>query len=187
MGKTARELLSRWGNFRHHDVETIREVLKARKMPVRFLPMRCSDEEGKGLWQAENCRIQDSGEQDKEIPEICVNSGKQYATLDEIEPEDTVVLVLGEHEAQSGEAASRAFLDLPEGQQKFFDAVAGRTSHIVTVILSGRPLDIRKIAEKSQAVLFVWRPGTMGAEAVVRLVYGEETPSGKLSVWNAPL
>lgn len=47
-----------------------------------------------------------------------------------------MVLVLGEHEAQSGEAASRAFLDLPEGQQKFFDAVAGRTSHIVTVILS---------------------------------------------------
>ena len=180
----SRELLSRWAIFgRYDDVETIREVLKARKMPVRFLP-ECEilTEEERRLWQAENCRIQDSGEQDKEIPEICVNSGKQYATLDEIEPEDTVVLVLGEHEAQSGEAASRAFLDLPEGQQKFFDAVAGRTSHIVTVILSGRPLDIRKIAEKSQAVLFVWRPGTMGAEAVVRLVYGEETPSGKLSV-----
>lgn len=93
-----------------------------------------------------------------------------------------MVLVLGEHEAQSGEAASRAFLDLPEGQQKFFDAVAERTSHIVAVIMSGRPLDIRKIAEKSQAVLLAWRPGTMGAEAVVRLVYGEETPSGKLSV-----
>ena len=90
--------------------------------------------------------------------------------------------MLGEHEAQSGEAASRAFLDLPEGQQKFFDAVAERTSHIVAVIMSGRPLDIRKIAEKSQAVLLAWRPGTMGAEAVVRLVYGEETPSGKLSV-----
>ena len=180
----SRELLSRWAIFgRYDDVETIREVLKARKMPVRFLP-ECEilTEEERRLWQAENCRIQDSGEQDKEKPEICVNSGKQYATLDEIEPEDTVVLVLGEHEAQSGEAASRAFLDLPEGQQKFFDAVAGRTSHIVTVILSGRPLDIRKIAEKSQAVLFVWRPGTMGAEAVVRLVYGEETPSGKLSV-----
>lgn len=117
----SRELLSRWAIFgRYDDVETIREVLKARKMPVRFLP-ECEilTEEERRLWQAENCRIQDSGEQDKEKPEICVNSGKQYATLDEIEPEDTVVLVLGEHEAQSGEAASRAFLDLPEGQQKF--------------------------------------------------------------------
>lgn len=92
-----------------------------------------------------------------------MNSGKQYATLDEIEPEDTVVLVLGEHEAQSGEAASRAFLDLPEGQQKFFDAVAGRTSHIVTVILSGRPLDIRKIAEKSQACPFCLETGNNGS------------------------
>lgn len=133
-------------------------------MPVRFLP-ECEilTEEERRLWQAENCRIQDSGEQDKEIPEICVNSGKQYATLDEIEPEDTVVLVLGEHEAQSGEAASRAFLDLPEGQQKFFDAVADRTSHIVTVILSGRPLDIRKIAEKSQACPFCLETGNNGS------------------------
>ena len=48
--------------------------------------------------------------------------------------------------------------------RSFFDAVAERTSHIVAVIMSGRPLDIRKIAEKSQAVLLAWRPGTMGAE-----------------------
>lgn len=73
----SRELLSRWAIFgRYDDVETIREVLKARKMPVRFLP-ECEilTEEERRLWQAENCRIQDSGEQDKEIPEICVNSG----------------------------------------------------------------------------------------------------------------
>ena len=175
------ELLSRWAIFgRHDDVETISEVLRDRKLPVRFVPgCEILTEEERRLWQADNCRIQGEEEQNKEMSGSC---GDQYADLEEIGPEDTVVLVLGEHEAQSGEAASRAFLDLPEGQQKFFDAVAERTSHIVAVIMSGRPLDIRKIAEKSQAVLLAWRPGTMGAEAVVRLVYGEETPSGKLSV-----
>lgn len=49
----------------------------------------------------------------------------------------------------------------------------------MTVILSGRPLDIRKIAEKSQAVLFVWRPGTMGAEAVVLLGVWRRDPIRK--------
>lgn len=162
------------------EFDKLNEVLRDRKLPVRFVPgCEILTEEERRLWQADNCRIQGEEEQNKEMSGSC---GDQYADLEEIGPEDTVVLVLGEHEAQSGEAASRAFLDLPEGQQKFFDAVAERTSHIVAVIMSGRPLDIRKIAEKSQAVLLAWRPGTMGAEAVVRLVYGEETPSGKLSV-----
>ena len=48
----SRELLSRWAIFgRYDDVETIREVLKARKMPVRFLP-ECEilTEEERRLW-----------------------------------------------------------------------------------------------------------------------------------------
>ena len=130
------ELLSRWAIFgRHDDVETISEVLRDRKLPVRFVPgCEILTEEERRLWQADNCRIQGEEEQNKEMSGSC---GDQYADLEEIGPEDTVVLVLGEHEAQSGEAASRAFLDLPEGQQKFFDAVAERTSHIVAVIMSG--------------------------------------------------
>ena len=40
------------------------------------------------------------------------------------------------------------FLIFRKVSRSFFDAVAERTSHIVAVIMSGRPLDIRKIAEK---------------------------------------
>ena len=40
--------------------------------------------------------------------------------LETITHEDTVVCVLGEHESQSGEAASRAFLTLPEEQQSAY-------------------------------------------------------------------
>ena len=43
-----------------------------------------------------------------------------------ITQEDTVVCVLGEHESQSGEAASRAFLTLPEEQQVLFEKIAER-------------------------------------------------------------
>ncbi|MFR6162047.1 MAG: hypothetical protein ACLUJR_02690 [Mediterraneibacter gnavus] len=103
------ELLSRWAIFgRHDDVETISEVLRDRKLPVRFVPgCEILTEEERRLWQADNCRIQGEEEQNKEMSGSC---GDQYADLEEIEPEDTVVLVLGEHEAQSGEARAGHFL-----------------------------------------------------------------------------
>ena len=54
------ELLSRWAIFgRHDDVETISEVLRDRKLPVRFVPgCEILTEEERRLWQADNCRIQ---------------------------------------------------------------------------------------------------------------------------------
>ena len=67
--------------------------------------------------------------------------------LETITHEDTVVCVLGEHESQSGEAASRAFLTLPEEQQVLFEKIAECTSNIVTVVIAGRPLDLRRISE----------------------------------------
>ena len=70
--------------------------------------------------------------------------------LEMINREDTVVCVLGEHESQSGEAASRAFLTLPEEQQRLFEKIVKRTDNIVTVIISGRPLD-REESQKIQS------------------------------------
>ena len=63
-----------------------------------------------------------------------------------------------------------------------FEKIAERTSNIVTVVIAGRPLDLRRISEKSKAVIMAWRPGTKGAEAIIEIVYGSITPSGKLSV-----
>ena len=71
---------------------------------------------------------------------------------------------------------------LPEEQQVLFEKIAERTRNIVTVVIAGRPLDLRRISEKSKAVIMAWRPGTMGAEAVVDIVYGRTNPSGKLAV-----
>ena len=49
------ELLSRWAIFgRHDDVETISEVLRDRKLPVRFVPgCEILTEEERRLWQAD--------------------------------------------------------------------------------------------------------------------------------------
>lgn len=176
----SREFLSRWAIFGEQaDVETIETVLKDRQIPVRLIPgCEILTEEEKRIWQAADSRPA----KEKVHCDGGDGGGRQYGSVEEIGEDDTVVLVLGEHEAQSGEAASRAFLDLPRRQEELFDAVAERTSHIITVIISGRPLDLRKIVERSEAVLLAWRPGTMGAQAIVRLICGDEAPSGKLAV-----
>lgn len=164
------QLLSRWAIFgRHSDVQTIEEALKESGVHAKCLQgcQMLSQEEGK-MWQI-------SGQTG-----IC--DGIRKEDIEQIQKDDTVVLVLGEHESQSGEAASRAFLDLPVPQMELFQAVAKRTEHLITVIIAGRPLDLRAVTEKSRAVLLAFRPGTMGARAITSLIYGKENPSGKLAV-----
>jgi beta-glucosidase len=50
------------------------------------------------------------------------------------------------------------------------------------VILAGRPLTIRPILNKVQAILYAWHPGTMAGPAIADLLFGVESPSGKLPV-----
>lgn len=95
---------------------------------------------------------------------------------------DIVVMPLGEHYQQSGEAASRAMIDIPAVQMRLFREVAKVNPNIVTVLFSGRPLDIRELAQTSRAILQVWLPGTEGGNAIIDVLTGKVNPSGKLSV-----
>ncbi|WP_376795633.1 glycoside hydrolase family 3 N-terminal domain-containing protein [Thermogemmatispora sp.] len=95
---------------------------------------------------------------------------------------DVAVLVLGEAADMSGEAASRSTLDLPGRQQELLEAVAATGTPIVLVLLCGRPLDLRRVVERTAAILVAWHPGSEGGNAVARLLFGEVAPGGKLPV-----
>lgn len=96
------------------------------------------------------------------------------------EEADVVVMPLGEHCFQSGEAASRAFIEIPKIQQDLFRAVSEVNPNVVAVVFSGRPLDLRVISERARAVLSVWMPGMEGGRAIIDVLTGTRTPSGKL-------
>jgi beta-glucosidase len=106
---------------------------------------------------------------------------------------NVAVLVLGEAADMSGEAASRSTLDLPGRQLELLEAVAATGTPVVLVLLSGRPLDLRRAVERSAAILAAWHPGTEGGLAVARLLFGDVAPRGKLpltwprSVGQVPL
>jgi beta-glucosidase len=95
---------------------------------------------------------------------------------------DKVVLALGEVNIQTGEGGSRADITIPAVQQRLFDAIYAVNQNIITLIFAGRPLDIRSINEQSQAVLYVWMPGTEAGCAIVDVLYGDVNPQGRLSM-----
>ena len=95
---------------------------------------------------------------------------------------DVVILALGEHVQQSGEAASSVKLTLPEIQQTLLRRVAAVNPNIVTLIFTGRPLVLEEAARLSKALLIAWLPGREGAAAACDLLFGAEAPSGKLAM-----
>lgn len=93
---------------------------------------------------------------------------------------DQVILTLGEHYLQSGEAKSSGIISLPEIQMRLFREVCAVNNNVTVVLFSGRPLDLREISQKAKAILEVWWPGTEGAAAITDVLYGVSSPSGKL-------
>jgi len=95
---------------------------------------------------------------------------------------DVVVLFLGEESILSGEAHSRADIGLPGAQAELVRRVREAGKPVVGVIMAGRPLVLTGVIDHLDAVLFAWHPGTMGGAAVAELLFGAESPSGKLPV-----
>jgi beta-glucosidase len=95
---------------------------------------------------------------------------------------DLTILVLGEAQNMSGEAASRESLDLPGREEQLLEAVAATDKPVVLVLMNGRPLNIKWAAQHVPAILEAWYPGTQGGYAVADLLFGDAIPGGKLPI-----
>lgn len=104
----------------------------------------------------------------------------EQSALQAAKEADLVVMPMGEHYLQSGEATSRAMIDVPEIQMELFRKVLAVNPNVVVVLFNGRPLDLREISAKAKAILEVWFPGTEGGSAVVDVLTGKKNPSGHL-------
>ena len=93
---------------------------------------------------------------------------------------DVVIMVLGEHGFQSGEARSRTNLDLPGNQQELLEAIYKVNPNIVLVLNNGRPLSIPWAATHIPSIVEAWHLGTQTGNAVAQVLYGDYNPSGKL-------
>ncbi|MFZ0735244.1 MAG: glycoside hydrolase family 3 N-terminal domain-containing protein [Candidatus Sulfotelmatobacter sp.] len=98
------------------------------------------------------------------------------------EKADLTILALGESIDMSGEAGSRAHLGLPGRQEELLEKVVATGKPVVLVLFSGRPLTLPWAFEHVPAVMEAWFPGTRGGPALVRTLFGDVNPSGKLVV-----
>lgn len=95
---------------------------------------------------------------------------------------EAVVIFAGEESILTGEAHSRAYLDLPGAQNDLIKEIAKTGKPVVLVVMTPRPLTIGAISEYVDAVLYAWHPGTMAGPALADVLFGAESPSGKLPV-----
>jgi len=95
---------------------------------------------------------------------------------------DAIVYFGGEEWILSGEGQCRGEINLPGAQDELIEALASTGKPLVVVIMAGRPLAIGNLLAKADAVLYGWHGGSMAGPALADLIFGKESPSGKLPV-----
>ena len=112
--------------------------------------------------------------------------GGVAAALALCESAAAVVLCVGEAASMSGEAASRAHLDLPGRQREFAEAVIGQAralrKPVIVVLFCGRPLIVPWLFEQADAVLVAWFLGSEAGHAIGDVILGHVSPSGRTPV-----
>ena len=153
------DMLGSWsGDGRKEDAVTLLEGIKAKVPPAtKITYARGCEVEGGSI---------DGIDEAVRIARLC----------------DVAVVAVGESADMTGEAASRASLDLPGHQLELVKAVIATGKPTVVVLMNGRPLTINWIAEHSTAILETWFAGIQAGNAIADVLFGDVNPGGKLPV-----
>ena len=93
---------------------------------------------------------------------------------------DLVIFFAGDNREMETEGSDRKSITLPSGQDELATALAKANQRLVTVIVSGGPVDISTVNKVSGALLASWFNGSMGGKALAEVLTGKVSPSGKL-------
>ena len=95
---------------------------------------------------------------------------------------DVIIAAVGENVMLCGENRDRQGLRLPGKQEQFVNELLATGKPVVLVVFGGRAQVISSIAERCAAVIQAWYPGEEGGNAVADILFGNVSPSAKLSV-----
>lgn len=94
---------------------------------------------------------------------------------------DVIVAAVGESSEMSGESSSRTNLEMPDAQRDLLTALKKTGKPIVLVYFTGRSTVMTWEQENFPAILNVWFGGSEAADAICDVVFGDVSPSGKLT------
>lgn len=95
---------------------------------------------------------------------------------------EIIIVCIGEMKKWSGENATRSTIALPAIQERLVSALKNTGKPIVLVLSNGRPIELGRLANISDAILEIWQPGIAGGSAVAGIISGRLNPSGKLAI-----
>lgn len=104
------------------------------------------------------------------------------AAISEAKKSDVILFFAGEEAILSGEAHSRANINLPGLQEKLITELQKNGKPIVLVLMAGRPITLGAVLPQVNALIMAWHPGTMTGPAISDVLLGVTNPSGKLPV-----
>jgi len=95
---------------------------------------------------------------------------------------DAAVVFVGNGPETEGEGRDRSDLTLPGAQADLVRAVAATGTPTVVVLIGGSPVIMRDWLDNVSAVVEAWYPGELGGQAIAEVLFGEISPSGKLTI-----
>ncbi|MDO4339273.1 MAG: glycoside hydrolase family 3 C-terminal domain-containing protein [Eubacteriales bacterium] len=107
------------------------------------------------------------------------------------EHSDAVIICVGLDETLEGEegdagngyaSGDKKDLHLPKVQEELIERVTAVGKPTVVVLMAGSAIDLNYADENCNGILLAWYPGARGGKAVADLLFGKESPSGKLPV-----
>ena len=113
----------------------------------------------------------DDAAQDPALTEQAVTAAQQA---------DVVLLFLGLPAAYESEGFDRTTLDIPAKQVEVLEAVAAANPNVAVVLSNGSVVSL-PWRGRAKAILETWLLGQAGGAALADVIFGDETPSGKLA------
>jgi beta-glucosidase len=105
------------------------------------------------------------------------------------EHSDVVVMAMGLDstiEGEEGDAGNefgsgdKKGLKLPGLQQELVEKITAIGKPVVLLVLAGSAMDLTWANDNVNAIIHCWYPGARGGKAIAQVLFGEDTPSGKL-------
>jgi beta-glucosidase len=121
--------------------------------------------------ESRNKRLNPIQNADRQLMAQAIKAAKQA---------DLVIFFAGNNREVETEGSDRKTITLPSGQDELATALAKTKKPLITVIVSGGPVDVSMVSEVSGALVASWFNGSMGGQALAEVLTGKISPSGKL-------
>ena len=93
---------------------------------------------------------------------------------------DVALLVCGLNHDYDTESFDRLNMDIPYGQVELIQEVVKANPRTIVVMIAGSPLNMAAVDICSPAIVWAWFNGMEGGNALVDVLSGKVTPSGKM-------